>query len=328
MQLVHVFIMLKELFTKQRRSLEYFFERLDSAQCNHFTQAVLACKGVLFFTGIGKSGFIAQKIAATMMSTGTKALFLPPIDALHGDLGMVSKDDGVLIFSKSGETDELLHLLPPLRNKGASLFALTSNPESRLAKGVDFLVTLPCEQELCPFNLAPTLSTTVQLLFGDALTIALMQSKGFRLVDYADNHPGGHIGRRITVKVKDLMLDKEKAPLCFPHHKLEDVLTEFTDKRCGCLIVTDEKSRLKGIFTDGDLRRALQAKGEKVLKDVVGELMTSSPRTIDKEALAWEALNLMESDQKHPITVLPVVDRERQEVVGIIKMHDLIQAGI
>lgn len=320
--------MLKELFTKQRHSLEYFFDHLDSSACDPFVQAVLACKGVLFLTGIGKSGFIAQKIAATMMSTGTKAIFLSPIDALHGDLGMVSPDDSVLIFSKSGETDELLHLLPPLRNKGASLFAITSHADSRLAKGVDFHVTLPCDQELCPFNLAPTLSTTIQLLFGDALAIALMQSKGFKLHEYAENHPGGQIGRRITIKVRDLMLDKEKSPLCLPHQRLEEVLTEFTQKRCGCLIVTDEKRRLQGIFTDGDLRRALQAKGEQVLKDAVGNLMTSCPRTIDMEALAWDALQLMESDQKHPIMVLPVLDKECQEVVGIIKMHDLIQAGI
>jgi arabinose-5-phosphate isomerase len=320
--------MLKELFTKQRRYLDYFFDHLDAKECDPFLQALLSCKGHLFFTGVGKSGYIAQKVSATMMSTGTKSLFLSPIDALHGDLGMVSKEDSVVIFSKSGETDELLHLLPPLRNKGVTLFAITSNRASRLAKGVDFFVSLPCEQELCPFDLAPTISTTVQLLFGDAIAMAAMQAKGFRLVDYAENHPGGQIGRRITVKVKDLMLDREKTPLCLPIHRLEEVLTEFTDKRCGCLIVTDEKSRLKGIFTDGDLRRALQAKGDKVLKDKVGDLMTTSPRTIDVDALAWEALKLMEADQKSPIMVLPVLDREGQKVVGIIKMHDLIQAGI
>lgn len=318
--------MLKELFTKQRRYLDYFFEHLNTNECDRFMEAMLKCQGHLFFTGVGKSGFIAQKVSATMMSTGTKSLFLSPIDALHGDLGMVSKEDSVLIFSKSGETDELLHLLPPLRNKGVTLFAITSNADSRLAKGVDFFVSLPCEQELCPFDLAPTISTTVQLLFGDAIAMAAMQAKGFSLVDYAENHPAGRIGRRITVKVKDLMLTKEMAPLCLPSHRLEEVLTQFTDKRCGCLIVTDEKNQLQGIFTDGDLRRALQTKGEKVLKDKIGDLMTGSPRTIDVDALAWDALKLMEADQKSPIMVLPVLDHER--VIGVIKMHDLIQAGI
>ncbi len=321
-------VMLKEIFAKQKEYLENFYDALDPSQSERCVEEVLACKGVLFFTGVGKSGFIAQKIASTMMSTGTKALFLPPIDALHGDLGMVAKEDLVIVLSKSGETEELLEILPFVRNRGARLIALTSNPDSRLARSVDFHVTLTCPKELCPFDLAPTISTEVQLLFGDALSVAVMQRKGFSLEQYAANHPAGRIGRRASLKVRDIMLDKVSTPLCHAKDKLEEVLVDFTEKRCGCLIVIDENKQLKGIFTDGDLRRALQAKGEQVLKEKVGNLMTLSPKFIDTESPAWDAMKLMESDQKHPVMVLPVLDEKKKEVVGIIKMHDLIQAGL
>jgi arabinose-5-phosphate isomerase len=317
--------MLKDLLAKQKQHLDHFFAHLDVSASEHLLQELFASQGVLFFTGVGKSGFIAQKIAATMQSTGTKAFFLQPIDALHGDLGMVSNKDLVLILSKSGETEELLQLLPFIRNKGAKIVACTSNGNSRLAHGADRTIILPCIEELCPFNLAPTTSTVVQHLFGDALAIALMELRGFSLDQFAENHPGGLIGRRSSMRVRDLML--EHAPVCLSEERLEEVLIDFTNKRCGCLIVIDEKRQLKGIFTDGDLRRALQAKGEKILKEKVGELMTRSPKAIAAEALAWDALKLMESDQKHPVMVLPVLG-DQKEVVGIIKMHDLIQAGI
>jgi arabinose-5-phosphate isomerase len=318
--------MVKELFYKQRQYLEYFFAHLDMRKCDEIFHHLKASKGVFFFTGVGKSGFVAQKVAATMLSTGTKAFYLSPIDALHGDLGMLSKDDVLIIFSKSGETEELLHLLPHVRSKGAKTLAVTSNPQSRLMKGADYSLELPCTAELCPFDLAPTISTAIQLLFGDVLAIALMQSKSFSLEEFAQNHPAGRIGRRATVKVKDLMLAKEKTPLCRSSNRLEEVLVDFTDKRCGCMVVVDEVGKLKGIFTDGDLRRALQAKGEKVLKERLGDLMSAVPKSIESEHLAIDAMKLMESDQKRPFTVLPVL--EKDQVVGLIKMHDIIQAGL
>ncbi len=318
--------MLKKLIAKQKTSLDAFYSELDLESSLLMVEEVLACKGTVFFTGVGKSGFIAQKIAATLLSTGTRAFFLPPIDALHGDLGMVGNQDCVLILSKSGETDELLQLLPFLRNRGSRLLALTSEPDSRLAKGVDLFVHLPCLSELCPFDLAPTISTEVQLLFGDLLAMAVMEAKGVSLDQYAANHPGGRIGRRASLRVSELMLQKERTPTCKATDSVEEVLVDFSSKRCGCLVVLDDKKRLQGIFTDGDLRRALQAKGEKVLREKVGDLMTPSPKSISLKAHAWEALQMMEADQTHPVTVLPVVDQE--EVVGIVKMHDLIQAGL
>lgn len=318
--------MIKELFLKQKNYLDYFFNHLDFQMCEKIFEIVRSSEGVLFFTGIGKSGFVAQKVAATMMSTGTKAFYLSPIDALHGDLGMLCQKDILIIFSKSGESEELLQLLPPVRNKGAKTVAVTSNKNCRLVRGADFHIELPCMNELCPFDLAPTISTEIQLLFGDVLAISLMQAKGFSLKEFAQNHPAGRIGRRVTLKVKDLMLKYESTPICHSHHTLEEVLVDFTDKKCGCLVVIDDEGLLKGIFTDGDLRRALQVKGEKVLKERLDALMSQTPKHIQSEDLAWDALKLMESDQKKPCMVLPVV--EEKKVVGLIKMHDIIQAGL
>jgi len=319
--------MLQKLLSQQKQHLDHYFAHFNFGDCDTLLQEILACRGMLFFTGVGKSGYIAQKIVATLQSTGTKAFFLSPMDALHGDLGMVSSQDLVLVLSKSGETEELLQLLPFIRNKGANVVAITSNETSRLSQAADRAFLLPCEKELCPFNLAPTTSTAVQLLFGDLLAIALMEKRGFSMDQFAENHPGGRIGRRSSIRVRDLMLDKERTPICFSHERLEDVLIDFSNKRCGCLIVIDEKKQLHGIFTDGDLRRALQAKGERILKEKMGQLMTGSPKSIEMDALAWEALKLMESDQQRPVSVLPVLSSQK-EVVGIVKMHDLIQAGL
>jgi arabinose-5-phosphate isomerase len=317
-----------QLLSKQQQCIDIYFKELNLERCEKILQCVLSCRGVLFFTGIGKSGFVAQKIAATLMSTGTKAFFLSPIDALHGDLGMISHEDLVLILSKSGETEELLQLIPFLRSRGCKTVAITSNEESRLAKACDQGIELPCKEELCPFGLAPTISTEIQLLFGDLLAIALMQAKNFTLSSYAENHPRGQIGRRASLKVRDFMIEMERTPLCFPEQPLSEVLRDFTDKQCGCLVIIDRERALRGIFTDGDLRRALQARGETVLQERLESLMTTRPKAIGQDALAWEALKLMEADQKRPIMVLPVIDGCKNEVVGIIKMHDLIQAGL
>lgn len=320
--------MFKSLFTEQRDLINYFFSSLNTESCQSLVNRILSSKGVLFLTGIGKSGFITQKIAATLMSTGTKAFYLPPLDALHGDLGMISKEDFILIFSKSGETEELLELVAPLRSKEASIIAITSDSHSRLANACDTTIFLPCLKELCPFDLAPTISSEIQLIFGDALAISLMKAKNFSLQEFAQNHPAGKIGKRANLKVKDIMLDKSKTPFCSKAELLENILVDFTQKRCGCMIVTDEKRQLKGIFTDGDLRRALQNKKEGILKEKIGNLMTPAPKTIDADSLAWEALRIMESDEEHPIMVLPVISKTSQEVIGIVKMHDLIQAGL
>ena len=318
--------MLSLLFSTQKKYIDYFFDHLDMQEVEMTLQAFLSCQGVIFFTGIGKSGIIAQKISATLVSTGTKAMFLPAVDALHGDLGIIGKNDIFVILSKSGQSDELLQLVPYVKSKSVKIICITSNSKSKLAKASDFIVNLPLERELCPFDLAPTTSTAIQLIFGDVLAVGLMKARSFSLNDYAMNHPAGRIGKRTTVLVRDIMVKADNLPLCGPNDKLVDVLVELSDKRSGCLLVINETFQLLGIFTDGDLRRALQKQGSEVLNNPIKNIMTKNPRTIEPEKLASEAMQMMESDPSRPVMVLPVV--EKGQLCGLIKMHDLVQGGL
>jgi len=319
--------MIQELLEKERRYINYFFDHLDLESSERLFEAFKQCRGVIVFTGVGKSGLVAQKIAATMTSTNSRALFLSPTDALHGDIGIVGQNDLFVFLSKSGESDELIAMLPSLRNKGAKTAAIVSNSTSRLAKACDLVMELPVEKELCPFDMAPTISTTVQMLFGDLLAIALMQEKKFTLDDYALNHPAGRIGKRITVKVGDLMITGGGVPLCKEGDKLVDILVELSNKRCGCILIADDEGKLCGIFTDGDLRRTLQSEGAEALQKQMRAIMISSPKTIGPEALATKAISIMEGTGKGEVTVLPVVDEEKK-IVGLIKLHDIVQSGI
>jgi arabinose-5-phosphate isomerase len=319
--------MLKELLDNQRNYTDHFFATLDLQPVEQLVQRLLQCQGVLFFTGVGKSGLVAKKIAFTMVSTGTRAFYLSPTDALHGDIGMVSSQDIFIMLSKSGESDELLNLVPAIRNKGATLIGVVCEPDSRLAAACHITLTLPFKSELCPFDMAPTMSTTIQLLFGDLLTIALMRHKNFSIDEYALNHPSGRIGKRITLKVKDLMLIGERVPLCRAEDRLRDILVELSNKRCGCILITDENSTLLGIFTDGDLRRTLQKFGGQVLEAPMRELMNSHPSSIGPEILAWEAMKRMEADYTRRIMMLPVSDSDGK-ILGLLHLHDIIQSGL
>lgn len=317
---------LRSLFEEQRQYVNYFFSHLDLAAADRCLEACLECKGLIVLTGVGKSGIIAEKIAMTLVSTGTRALYLPAMNFLHGDIGIVTSDDLVLMLSKSGESDELLSLAPHIRKRGAKVVALVSNLSSRLAQASDFALELPVEKELCPFDLAPTTSTEVQLLFGDVLAMGLMRSKGFGLDQYALNHPSGAIGRRITLQVKDLMVTGEHLPLCRPSDRLVDVIVELSNKRRGCLLVVSKNQELLGIFTDGDLRRALQAQGASAVEKPLEDLMVRRPITIDEERPAVEALKIMQRDPKRFVMVLPVV--KEGKLVGLLHIHDIIQAGL
>lgn len=317
----------RELLEKTRAELNNFFDQVDTEALDKIVDLMSKSQGMIIFTGVGKSGMIAGKIAVTMTSTGTRALFLSPTDSMHGDMGFVGKGDIVFLLSKSGESDELLTLVPYLRNKGAILVALVTEAKSRLAKATDYVIELPFETELCPFDMAPTLSTTEQLIIGDVLSIALMMKKRVTVEEFAANHPAGRIGKRITMKVRDLMLKDPLIPLAMPHDKLIDILVELSNKRAGCVLVIDAERRLQGIFTDGDLRRALQKFGSSVLQLTMQELMTQGAKKIGPDVLALEAMRFMEADQKFPIMVLPVVE-EDMKVVGLIKLHDIIQSGV
>lgn len=318
--------MWKDIFTKQQELLTYFFEHLDTAQAEQVVQRCLATKGWIVITGVGKSGIIAEKIAMTLVSTGTRAIYLPALNFLHGDIGAIGAEDLVILLSKSGETEELVDLLPHLRKRGAQTCALVCNAQSRLAQMAHFYCVLPVQKELCPFDLAPTISTEVQLLFGDALAIELMQQRGFSLSAYSDNHPAGTIGKKVTLKVSDIMLHGQAVPTCYTTDRLSAVLSELSDKKCGCLIVVDKEQTMQGIFTDGDLRRSLQTQNLQVLESKLEELMTRSAIAISKDALAWDAMKLMQKDPKRWIMVLPVL--ENGKLVGLLRMHDIIHAGI
>lgn len=287
---------------------------------------IFACRGMVFLSGVGKSGFIAQKIAATLVSTGTRAAFLSPVSALHGDIGIVSSQDIFLALSKSGETEELLSLIPYIRKRGAISIGVVSNRSSRLSSASDLVVQIPIAKEICPHDLAPTVSTTAQLIFGDCLAIALAQAKQFSVSDFASNHPAGFLGRKITLKVSDLMLKADAVPLCRPQDRLIDILPELTGKRCGCILVVDSQNQLKGIFTDGDLRRAIHGRGENVLQAEMEVLMVRSPRIVDPDQFAVAALRQMEEDLSRLITVLPVL--RNGAVVGLLRMHDILQSGL
>lgn len=319
--------LLKELFKQKRQYLDHFFEAVSIDAAEKFLEILRSCKGMIILTGVGKSGLIAKKIAVTMTSTGTKALYISPTDALHGDLGILTNQDVFILISKSGETEELINLIPSLRNKGVRLLGMVSNGNSRLTKACDFNMVLPLAKELCPYNMAPTTSTVIQMIFGDILAIALMKHQNFSLDQYALNHPAGNIGKRITVKVDDLMLTNESLPTCKPTDKLVEILVELSNKRCGCILVINEAMILQGIFTDGDLRRALLKQGPQALEQPVSNVMSMSPRCIAPDKLAWEAMQLMESDQKRAITCLPVISDDRK-VLGLIKLHDIIQSGL
>ena len=318
--------MLKHLFSEQRRLINSFFEKIDIEKTQDILDKILSCKGFIILSGVGKSGIIAKKIAMTFLSTGTKALFLPPMDALHGDIGIINENDICILFSKSGETKELISLLPYIRKKSAFLISVVSSASSQLTKSSDLFISLPIEKELCPFNLAPTVSTSVQLLFGDVLAVALMEKKQFSLEQYAQNHPSGNIGKKLTVQVKDLMIKGEDLPLCFQEDRIISILSELSTKRCGSLLIVDKEKRLKGIFTDGDLRRAIEIYGPSFLHKTVGELMTLKPLVVKKTTLAWEAMKKMEEKPDRLITVLPVTEEEK--VIGLIRMHDMVQVGI
>lgn len=319
--------MLKELLEKERSTLSNFFDRIDLQAADRLFHVLKDCRGLIFISGVGKSGLVAEKIALTLTSTGSRAFFLSPMNAMHGDIGIVSKEDVFLMISKSGESEELLQMVPFLRNRGVMPIGIVNNGNSRLAKACEFSVVLPMERELCPFDLVPTTSAVIHLIFGDALAIALMKHKNFTLVEYAMNHPAGKIGRRLTLRVKDLMLKGQDIPLCSPTSKLVNTLVELSNKRCGCVLIVNEERHLLGIFTDGDLRRALQKLGSLALETEMQDLMSKTPSFISSELMASQALNLMESDQNRPITVLPVLD-ESSKVVGLIKMHDIVQSGL
>jgi arabinose-5-phosphate isomerase len=284
-------------------------------------QAIANCKGRVVVSGIGKSAVIAQKIVATFNSTGTPSIFLHAADAIHGDLGMVQQDDVVIIISKSGESPEIKVLVPLIKNFGNIIIAMAGNTESFLAKQAAILLNTTVEQEACPNNLAPTASTTAQLVMGDALAICLMEMKGFQSDDFAKFHPGGALGKKLYLRVADLSANNEK-PMVMANQSLAEAIVEMTKKRLGVTAVVDKQQQLLGIVTDGDLRRMLEKKVN-IETVTAGDIMTTNPVTIAADELAVDALDLL---RQRKISQLVVT--ENGKYTGIIHLHDLIREGL
>jgi arabinose-5-phosphate isomerase len=291
-----------------------------------FTQAVekiLAVRGRVVVMGIGKSGHIARKIAATLASTGTTAMFVHPAEASHGDLGMIQAIDLVIAVSNSGEVDEVTTLLPVIKRLGSTLIAMTGNMKSTLARHADIVLDSGVEKEACPLQLAPTASTTAQLALGDALAVALLDARGFKTEDFARSHPGGALGRKLLTHVADVMRTGDALPLVKPETGFSDMMRVMSGKGLGTAVVTDSDARVLGIFTDGDLRRLIE-KGTDMRGMTARDVMHTKPRTIHPEALAAEAADVME---QYRITLVLVVDREGR-LVGAINSNDLLRAKV
>ena len=282
---------------------------------------VIKCDGKFIIMGVGKSGHIAQKISATLSSTGTPSVFIHPTEAAHGDMGLIDKKDIVLLISNSGETDEIINILPSLKRHCKKIASLTSNNKSSIAKSADIKIQLKSKKEACPLNLAPTSSTTNAMVFGDALAIALLEAKGFTQKDFASSHPAGKLGKKLITQVEDLMHKGHAVPKVSADTILDKALLEITKKNLGITLIV-EKTRLVGIFTDGDLRRCINKKVD-IQNTKIKDVMTKKFKTINSDALAIDAANIMEDNK---IFTLVVIDKNKH--IGVISMHDLIEARI
>ncbi|WP_284441452.1 KpsF/GutQ family sugar-phosphate isomerase [Chlamydia gallinacea] len=317
----------RDIVHKQQETLQRFFEAFQCEDTWVFAQKILQHRGAIFFSGVGKSGCVARKIVATLQSCGERAFFFSSGDLLHGDLGVIHSGDIVCLFSKSGETQELLKGIPHLKERGVFLVAVTSSAYSNLSILCDHTVILPTIEELDPFNLIPTTSTVCQMLFGDLLAITLLRSRGISLSDYGKNHPSGQIGLKTGGKIRDYMFPKTEVPFCFPEDTVGNSLDTFSSYGCGCVCVVNHQFEILGVFTDGDLRRELTRFGGEILLQKLEDVMTRNPKVISEDADVIYGLQMMEMG--NPVTILPVVDaQEQKHVVGLLHMHTLAKAGL
>ncbi|MBI5192104.1 MAG: KpsF/GutQ family sugar-phosphate isomerase [Nitrospirae bacterium] len=316
----------KRVLAIEARAIEDLIGRLDK----EFSKAVdtlFACDGRVVVTGMGKSGLIGKKISATFASTGTPSFFLHPAEGIHGDIGMVMRDDVVLAISNSGETDEIVALLPTFKRMNLRLICLTGRNNSTLSRNSDVTLDVSVKEEACPMNLVPTASTTVTLAMGDALAIALLEKRGFKEDDFALFHPGGALGRRLLLKVENIMHKNPDVPTIHEDSFMKDVICEMTSRKLGMTTVVDNVNKFAGIITDGDLRRLLErwtGNEKDLFKLTAKEVMTKNPKTIAKDSLAVSAVQLME---KYSITSLVILSEDRT-VEGVIHLHDLLRKGI
>jgi arabinose-5-phosphate isomerase len=307
-----------ETLTKVREAVDENYARA--------ARLLFECSGKVVVTGMGKSGVIAQKISATMVSTGTLAIFLHPGDALHGDVGVIREGDVVVAISKSGETEELLNIFPYVKKVGVPIISITAGLESTVAKESEVVLFTPVDEEACPLNLAPTSSTTAALVVGDALAIALMRMRGLEPDQFAQLHPGGQLGKRLLMTVADIMRSGKDNPMVDIHCEVREMLVEISSKRCGAVSVVNDKGLLVGLVTDYDLRRAMERGGD-IFSQSIQDIMNVNPTPIFSDDMAVTALTLME-DRDRPFLVVPVVERASEQVVGMVHLHDLVAKGL
>jgi len=320
---IHSYEKVVELLKLEAKAIEQAAERLEKSVVRKAVDILQNCAGKIIVIGVGKSGIIAQKIAQTLTSTGTVAVFVHPSDAMHGSLGVISGGDVLIALSNSGETDEILLLLPALQKRKTCIISIVGNVDSTLARQSDVVLDASVDHEACPLNLAPTTSTTVALALGDALAMTLMQAKGLTAEDFAANHPGGRLGKRLTLKVKNLMHD---SPNVSADSNWLEVVKAISRYSLGAVNVIDENKNLTGIVTDGDLRRTIEKTEAKNLENLTAaQMMTKNPTVAAPEMLAFDALQLMEN-RPFQISVLPVVDDEK--CVGLLRLHDIVRSGL
>ena len=310
----------KEVLLNEAQAIEKVAELINE-EFESAVEAILECKGRVVVSGIGKSAIIANKITATFNSTGTPSIFMHAADAIHGDLGMIKKEDIVMVLSKSGNTPEIKVLIPLVKRTGCKLVALVGNVDSELALQSDYVIDGSIEEEACPHNLAPTTSTTAHLALGDALAVCLLEARGFTSSDFARFHPGGSLGKQLYLKVEDIYPNNQ-CPVVLTDASIEEIILEMTSKRLGATAVVDESQKLQGIITDGDLRRMLTDKNAQGNASAA-TIMSKGPRTVNKDCFAAQALALM---QQHNITQLIVTEDEK--VLGFVHLHDLLKEGI
>ncbi|GBE03802.1 arabinose 5-phosphate isomerase KdsD [bacterium BMS3Abin09] len=313
----------KKILQIEAKAVSALVDRIDERFVDAI-EIIYSCTGKIVVTGMGKSGLIGKKIAATFASTGTPAFFLNPAEGSHGDIGMVTKGDVVLMISNSGETAEIVTIIPTLKRMDMKIIAMTGNPNSLLARSADVSLDVSVEEEACPMGLAPTASTTAALAMGDALAITLLNKRGFTAEDFALIHPGGSLGRKLILTVSDIMHTGTDIPVVSTDTFMKDAIIEISSKRLGITAVVDSGKKLKGVLTDGDLRRGLEKWGEGLFSLKAEEVMTLNSKTVNTKILAAKALAIME---KHSITCLVVSDGG-EKVDGVIHLHDLLKAGI
>lgn len=315
---------IKDIISIEIDALFVLKDRVNS-EFKKAVEAIYNCEGKVILTGMGKSGIIAQKIASTMSSTGTPAIFMHPAEGMHGDLGIITSKDIVVAIGKSGESDELKTILPPLKKLGIKIIAITANKDSELARLSDIVLDIGDAKEACPFNLAPTSSATATLVTGDAIAITLMKMKEFKIENFAFFHPGGRLGKRLTLTIEDVMLSKDNNPVINVNDTVKNMILIISEKQAGAVSVIDANGRFVGLVTDYDIRKHLE-KEENIFSMKISDIMNPAPIFMYEDEKAFAALELMQN-RKKPITVLPIVNRENV-VVGMLRLHDLVRAGL